>query len=110
MARCRNCGQFGFFLKLNHEGLCDKCSPIIDAIVLNCARIMKESLDFLSKSDDCHTRLAYCNLLHENAVRLEAYEKKGIQTIKPPPSIFIEECLKIKKELHADGLKQQKIL
>lgn len=70
---------------------------------------MKESLNFLNKSEDLQTRLTYCNLLFKNALRLEEYEKKGIQTIKPHPSIFIEECQKIKKELHHVSLKEERI-
>ncbi|MGM0366251.1 MAG: hypothetical protein ACQEP5_06895 [Actinomycetota bacterium] len=109
MARCKNCGHFGFFLKLNQEGLCEECAPVIDNIIINCARIMKESLNCLNRADDFNTKLTYCNQLFENAVRLEEYEKKGIHTIKPRPSIFIDECNKIKKELHLNTLSQEKI-
>jgi hypothetical protein len=109
LPRCKNCGHFGFFLKLNQDGLCEECAPVIDSIIQNCARIMKESLNYLDKSSDYNTRLSYCNLLFENALRLEQYEKKGIHTIKPHPSIFIEECKRIKKELYSHTVEQEKI-
>lgn len=109
MARCKNCGHFGLFLKLSSEGLCIKCAPIVENILLNCARIMKDSLNKLGEANDLNTKLIYCNLMFENATRLENYEKKGIQTIKPRPSIFIEECEKIKKELYRKSLDQKKI-
>ncbi len=70
---------------------------------------MKDSLNQLDKANDLNTKLTYCNLMFENATRLENYEKKGIQTIKPRPSIFIEECEKIKKELYRKSLGQEKI-
>ncbi len=109
MSRCRNCEQFSFFQKLNKHGLCEKCVPVVDNIVSNCARIMINSLNCLSRSDDFHTKLTHCNLLFEHARRLEQYEKKGIPTIKPHPSIFIEECKKIKKELQPQQSQHQKI-
>jgi len=71
--------------------------------------MMKESLNYLDKANDYNTRLTYCNLMFENALRLEEYEKKGIHTIKPHPSIFIEECKRIKKELYLNSLNHEKI-
>ncbi|MCG9480118.1 MAG: hypothetical protein K9H14_07945 [Actinomycetia bacterium] len=83
--------------------------PIVDNIIGSCARIMNDSLNKLEKSNDFASRLQYCNALFENAVRLQEYEKRGISTIKPKPSIFIEECEKIKKDLYHQSISQDKV-
>lgn len=99
MARCKNCGRFSFFTKINPSGLCEECEKSIENIIMDSAHIMKNTLDNLEKETDPQKKLEYCNILYQNALKLEKYERKGIKTIKPYPSIFLKECSRLKKEL-----------
>ncbi|MDD3776041.1 MAG: hypothetical protein PHN32_00325 [Actinomycetota bacterium] len=109
MPRCKNCGLFGFFLKLTPQGLCSKCELIVEGIVTSCASTMKRSLDKLENTHDIIRRIQYCNTLFEHATRLQKYEDKGIPTIKPKPSVFIQECEKIKREIYKQSISQDKV-
>ncbi len=99
MARCKNCGRFSFTVKINPCGLCEECEKAIEDTISHCAQLMKNTLDNLERETNLKKKLEYCNILYQNALKLEKYEKKGIKTIKPYPSIFIKDCTKLQKEL-----------
>jgi hypothetical protein len=91
MAKCKYCEKKGFFTTVDSSGLCSKCGPVVAVEVNQRKRILIDSVQLVNDSKNFATRLSRCDLILEHAGHLLQYEDKGIPTLEPRPSEFIEE-------------------
>jgi len=104
MAKCKYCGRSGLFLSVTREGLCKTCHPIVAMDVGQRGRIINDSVRLIEESKKLDTQISRCNLLLEHAAALAEYEKRGIPTVKPPPSALLREYTERRDELILQGL------
>lgn len=104
MAKCKYCGRSGLFLRVSKEGLCNSCQPIVAMDVGQRTRIINDSMALIDKSKKLDTQISRCELLLEHAAELAEYEKRGIPTVKPPPSALLQEYTGRRDELILQGL------
>ena len=98
------CGRKGFLLSVNANGLCDSCNRIVVLDVQQRGRIIKDCVKLVAKSKNMKTRLSRCDLLVEHARALLKYERKGIQTISPPPSQLLREYTAMRDQIVLEGI------
>ncbi len=91
MAQCKWCAKKGFFLKLNVNGLCEECNPIIVESILENAEKYKKSIKELNHYFSPKNGLKLIDTIKNSLSLLKQYEDKGIPTIKPLASKLIEE-------------------
>lgn len=89
MARCRRCRRFGFFLRVDGNGLCEPCSVKLQFKVANASRIIGDSIPIIEEGKNPGTRLSRCELVRKHADELLPYERLGITTLRTPPSEII---------------------
>lgn len=104
MAKCKYCGRSGLFLSVSREGLCRSCQPIVVMDVKQRGRIINDSMRLIEESKKLDTQISRCDLLLEHATELAEYEKRGIPSIKPPPSALLQGYRQIRDELILAGL------
>jgi hypothetical protein len=105
MGQCRNCGNKGFFLATDQNGLCAYCQRTVLVVVKQNARLIEDSIRLVEEGKTPGTRLSRCDLLLERAEQLLQYEKKGIPTVSPAPSQLIT-----KYRLRRDEIVSEEIL
>lgn len=98
MARCKWCDRRGLFMSVDVYGLCKRCQPII-VNALEHARVIEQSVPFVRDGKTFSTRLSRCDTVLQHAESLIEFEQKGISTISPAPSAYIETFGAIRKEL-----------
>jgi len=108
MAKCRNCGSEGFFLKIDINGLCNGCSSYVVMDIGNRARIYNESISIIVNSENPQTVLSRISTARESLEALLVYERKGITTITPLPSIMLNEIYKKKDIMLSNAFQRAK--
>lgn len=104
MATCLWCNKAGFFLRVNKDGLCGNCAPIVTMEIQQRVRIIVDSFNLVTKSKTFKTRLSRCDLILEHARELKKYESAGIKTVEPCPSRIIEEYQSGRDDLIIENL------
>jgi len=106
MATCLWCNKAGFFLRVNKDGLCNNCAPIVAMDVQQRVRIMVDSFNLVTNSKTFKTRLSRCELILEHARELKKYESAGIKMwdVEPPPSRIIESYQSTRDDLIIENL------
>jgi len=107
MAQCKYCGRSGWFLSLSREGLCRNCGPTIVRDVVRKGQIINESLKIIKGSRKLETQLSRCDLVIDLAQTLTEYDKRGINTIQPPPSYLLRDLGAQRDELILAGLERE---
>jgi hypothetical protein len=97
MALCKWCTKSGWFLSIDASGLCSQCAKIIKLEVRQRMRIINDSVQIVNNSKNIDTRLSRLNLIYEHLNALHKFEQLGVDVVKPPPSIALEQ-LKGKKD------------
>lgn len=91
MATCKWCGKSGIFLTISDLGLCSSCDEgIRNEITLKVERL-NESTEIIQQSSKTETiveRFDYIVGIYESLLR---YEKRGVITLKVPPSKTLSE-------------------
>jgi len=100
MGKCRWCNKRGLFLKVDVNGLCAKCYPIVYEIE-GAARVLSDSLNLISTGKSFKTRIGRCADALLQCERLLKFEDKGIPTISPLPSETIRFVLSEKDRILA---------
>jgi len=90
MATCKWCGKSMLFLRLSENGLCDTCEIIVISEVVQAHNHINESVDLIQQSSNTDTIVSRFDYIVKLLNSLLKYEKKGITTIIPPPSEFLE--------------------
>jgi hypothetical protein len=91
MARCRNCEKGGLFQRVNKEGLCIRCEPVVTPDIETHANVIYEAMHVYERATDPAERLAHCDRVIEAASALLPYEAKGLQTCSPPARLLADE-------------------
>lgn len=104
MAQCKLCGRSGLFLKVTTNGLCNNCEPGVVVEVNSRFRVIKESMELAETGKTLDTRLSRCELVIEHAQALMKYERLGIKTTNPPPSVIASTYQAKRKEIMIQGL------
>lgn len=91
MAQCKWCDKNGFFLKLNANGLCKECNPIIVESILENVEKYKKSIKELNHYFSPKNGLKLIDTIKHSLALLKQYEDKGIPTIEPLASKLFEE-------------------
>lgn len=91
MSKCKWCDKNGFFLKLNVNGLCEECNPIIVDSILENAEKYKKSIKELNHYFSPKNGLKLIDTIKNSLSLLKQYEDKGIPTIEPLASKLFEE-------------------
>ena len=98
MAKCNYCEKKGFFLGVDKNNLCNKCSPFVVSDIENRGRIVSESLKLAQTGKTFSTRISRIDVLLSNLDLLLTYEMKDIPTISPKPSFLIQEIQVLRRE------------
>lgn len=107
MAKCKWCGKGGLFQKLTKHQLCRDCAITIQFDLESHSNIIKGSIPIVESSKNADTVDSRFNLLMEHAKYLHKYELKGIPTITPNPSFFLNEYRKNKDKFIIQALKKE---
>ena len=91
MARCKNCDKGGFFQKVDNEGLCKVCVPIIAPDIIKHSNVIYESMHLYERGLTFDDKLAALDELLNSARHLQQYEAKSIDSCNPPPTPVVEE-------------------
>ncbi len=97
MATCKHCDRKGWFLKLDNNGLCTACQPIVIPDVIARHKAIQRSLEPANRAAGLKTRVGKCDIIVEHAKALLRYERKGINTTSPLPSEFITEYQQVRR-------------
>jgi len=97
MATCKYCGRRGWLLKLDNNGLCAGCQPIVIPDVMARHKAIQRSLEPANRAAGLKTRVSKCDIVVEHAKALLIYERKGIETTSPFPSEFISEYQELRE-------------
>lgn len=84
MASCNNCGNRGFFLSVDNNGLCSSCSQIFLPQIVNDCRIVVESSKIIENSKNGKTIISRCDVGLAALSRLRPFDRKGIPTLTEP--------------------------
>ena len=98
MAKCNYCQKKRFFLGVDKNSLCNKCSPFVVSDIENRGRIVSESLKLAQTGKTFSTRISRIDVLISNLEALLTYEMKDIPTISPKPSLLIQEIQVLRRE------------
>jgi hypothetical protein len=98
MAKCNYCQKKGFFLGVDKNKLCNKCSPFVVSDIENRGRIVLESLKLAQTGKTFSTRISRINVLISNLDVLLTYEVKEIPTISPIPSLLLHDIHELRRE------------
>jgi hypothetical protein len=99
MATCKLCWKKSIFLSVNNEGICQNCSSLVALEVKSKFRVIDESLAIVKKSTKMETQLSRCDVISDLANSLLKYEKLGISTLTPNPSVLILNMKEAKMEI-----------
>lgn len=99
MAQCKYCDQSGWFFPVNPDGLCRKCAPMVQLDVSQRVRVLNDSLRHVNTSKKLDVQLSRCDILLDHARALHKYEERGIPSVNPAPSYFLETYKNKKDEL-----------
>jgi chromosome partitioning protein len=91
MSQCKWCDKKGFFLSLNKKGLCKSCRSIIENEINKNIREIRHSIRVAGNSENKEIIKKHCVSIVNKAHELQKYEKKGLPTINPLPSVLIKE-------------------
>lgn len=100
MATCKWCGKSKLFLRLSENGLCDTCEIIVISEIVQAAGHINESVDLIQQSSNTDTIVSRFDYIVKLLNSLLKYEKKGITTINPPPSEFLDTYSPAKRDNH----------
>lgn len=89
MATCKNCKRSGLFFSVNKYGVCNTCYSAIIFETQSRFRVIDGSMKIVSDSKKTDTRLSRCDLIIVHAKELMKFEKMGIPTTQPQPSIIV---------------------
>ena len=89
MAACKGCNKSGFFLKVNHRGLCENCSNKIEKELWECRHVIDNYPEIFNQINNLNERIEICNDVIKRAELLKLYENKGLITINPTASEII---------------------
>ena len=103
---CRGCQTSGWLLKIDNNGLCEQCSPVLVPDIVNHCRIVIESGDIVRSSKNVMTQLSRCEIAIKHCNMLLPYEQRGIPTLTMAPSEAITMFVN-KREKLIDELIQQ---
>ena len=98
MAKCNYCSKKGFFLGVDENSLCNKCSPFVVSDIENRARIVSESLKLAQTGKTFSTRISRIDVLISNLDVLLTYEVKDIPTISPKPSELLKDIKLLRRD------------
>jgi len=98
MAKYNYCQKKGFFLGVDKNKLCNKCSPFVVSDIENRGRIVLESLKLAQTGKTFSTRISRINVLISNLDVLLTYEVKEIPTISPIPSLLLHDIHELRRE------------
>jgi hypothetical protein len=98
MAKCNYCQKKGFFLGVDKNKLCNKCSPFVVSDIENRGMIVLESLKLAQTGKTFSTRISRINVLISNLDVLLTYEVKEIPTISPIPSLLLHDIHELRRE------------
>jgi hypothetical protein len=90
MAVCKWCDKRGIFLSVDRNGLCGNCQRHIVEIASR-IRVMEDSMRLAREGKTFSTRVSRCELVIEHATFLERFERKGVATVQPAPSVLLKE-------------------
>ena len=63
MAQCKFCGNKGFLLGVDKNGLCKRCAPAVIEQIAQSYRVINESNEIINKSKQTATRLSRCDTI-----------------------------------------------
>lgn len=86
MAQCKLCERSGWFLSLSNNALCQRCEPLFQIDLHQRVRIVQDSQKIVHTSRSLDTKISRIQLAIDHLLALEEYERRGIETIQPPPS------------------------
>ena len=98
MAQCKWCNKRGLFLSVDSNGLCRNCQPRILEIQSR-ARVLGESMRLAHDGKTFGTRLSRCDLAIEHAEFLSEFERRGVPTVSPSPSVILNEFRTLRTQL-----------
>ena len=99
MARCKHCEKGGLFQKLNKEGLCKTCDPVVTPDIETQVNVIYEAMHVYERAQDDPQKLSALDELLAAARHLQQYESKGLDTCSPPPTPVLEEYSGFRDEL-----------
>jgi len=99
MAKCKSCNRKGIFFKVDRDGLCYECAPVVHRAIDSCSRVIQDSMRLAHDGKTFKTRLSRCELVIERAKTLRDYERRGIPTISPSPSKLASEYRAYRSEI-----------
>lgn len=86
MAQCKLCDCSGWFLSLSDHALCQRCEGLFQLDLHQRVRIIKDSQKIIETSRNLATKLSRIEVAISHLKALLDYERRGINTILPPPS------------------------
>jgi hypothetical protein len=107
MAQCKWCGRWGLFLSVSDDGLCKTCDSVVSIEVGSRARVIKESIDLVSKGKTLETRLSRCDLIVEQAKALQRFQARCIPTLNPLPSQIVSDFQEKRSLIILDSLREE---
>jgi len=105
MAQCKSCDRSGIFFSVNSDGLCSSCASIVVMDVSQKVRLVNDCAKLVEESSNLDVQLSRYDFLMENLYGLLKYERKGIATCSPAPSVFINTYRGRKDEIIVKYLK-----
>lgn len=86
MAQCKLCSRSGWLLSISQHHLCKTCEPYVQLDLQQRVRIIQDSLGIVKSSRNLDTKLSRIQVAIDHLRALQNYERRGIETILPPPS------------------------
>jgi hypothetical protein len=105
MAQCKWCNKSGWFMFLDHTGLCNQCSKIIRFEAQQRIKLVTDSVKIVNNSKNLDTRLSRLELIYENANMLYKFEQRGISIFKDKPSAVLEQLRGKKDQIILEGMR-----
>lgn len=99
MAQCKWCERKGLFLRVDKNGLCKNCLPIILPDIQRRVQLINDSMSVIEHSRKFDTKLSRMELIISLAEELQEYEEKGIPSLTPHPSALLIQMQEEKNNL-----------
>src|SRR3990170_938630 len=107
MASCKLCDRSGWFLSVTEDGLCKNCAPMVSMEVKQRLRVISDSEKLAETTKKLDTLVSRCDVAIAYAEELTKYEKRGIATRDPPPSVIAQRFRLKKDQRILDAFKQE---
>jgi hypothetical protein len=98
MAQCKLCDRSGWFLSLSSNDLCNSCESFFQLDLHQRVRVIQESQEIVKASMRLDTKLSRIQVAIDHLRALQNYERRGIETVQPPPAEAISQYERRRQE------------